>query len=227
MLPTKNIEDMDNNELKELALRLGIRLDWSDLTFSRFPRERIIRIIKIKSNGIRENKTDVQKEKAMKYADVPPGKIFFIEKTYSYPKLKTESGHIDIRDKLTSIHGSPDWDVELANDFVLAKAERDSSGYIIVKDCPFCHEQHLHKRNDFGLEKANCNQGEYILDFLNIQSLIKTGVVEYEAQDYFDKQWYPVNVLEHDIQRGKVKVEWQSTGFISWIKLDSLRVYEK
>ena len=50
----------------------------------------------------------------MKYSEVPEGAIFYIEGCYSYPKRKVGLGHIDIRDGCANSHGSPDWEVELA-----------------------------------------------------------------------------------------------------------------
>jgi hypothetical protein len=50
----------------------------------------------------------------MKYSEVPEGAIFYIEGCYSYPKRKVGLGHVDIRDGCANSHGSPDWEVELA-----------------------------------------------------------------------------------------------------------------
>jgi hypothetical protein len=46
--------------------------------------------------------------------------------------------------------------------------------------------------------------------------------MEYEAKDSADKKWYPVNVLEF-AANGKAKVEWTSTGFISWVEVENIR----
>lgn len=46
--------------------------------------------------------------------------------------------------------------------------------------------------------------------------------MEYEAKDSADKKWYPVNVLEF-AQNGKAKVEWISSGFISWVEAENIR----
>lgn len=50
----------------------------------------------------------------MKYSELEPGDLFCIDGSRSYPKRKTEAGHIDLRDALANTSGgNPEWDVEI------------------------------------------------------------------------------------------------------------------
>jgi hypothetical protein len=51
-----------------------------------------------------------------------------------------------------------------------------------------------------------------------------TKRIEYEAQDSFDKKWYPAHVLTGEVVSGKIKIEWTSTGWISWVEPERLRI---
>jgi hypothetical protein len=68
----------------------------------------------IDPDSVEERQIEMELPKrTMKYSDVPEGAIFYIEGTYSYPKRKIGSGHVDIRDGCSNSYGNPDWDVEL------------------------------------------------------------------------------------------------------------------
>lgn len=51
-----------------------------------------------------------------------------------------------------------------------------------------------------------------------------TQMLEYEAQDSFDKKWYPAHILTGEVIDGKVKIEWTYTGHISWVEPARLRI---
>jgi len=45
--------------------------------------------------------------------DINPGQIFTIEETPSYPKLRTSTGYIDIRDEITKTCDSLPWELRI------------------------------------------------------------------------------------------------------------------
>lgn len=65
----------------------------------------------------------------MQYDEVPEGEIFYIEKSYHYPKIKRGQGHMDLRDGCKNSHGNPAWEVELADHAVLDEASREILAY--------------------------------------------------------------------------------------------------
>lgn len=54
----------------------------------------------------------------MKYSEIKPGEIFTIEETPSYPKLRTTTGYVDMRDKIVVQEASmyPTENLRLMND---------------------------------------------------------------------------------------------------------------
>jgi len=51
-----------------------------------------------------------------------------------------------------------------------------------------------------------------------------SSYIEYEAQDSFDKEWYPVRVLACEAVNGLVKIEWTFTGLICWVEPERVRI---
>jgi len=48
--------------------------------------------------------------------------------------------------------------------------------------------------------------------------------LEYEVKDRHDGKWYPAYISTGEIENGKVKVEWQATGFESWVEPERIRI---
>ena len=57
----------------------------------------------------------------MKLSDLEKGTIFTIGETPSYPKIKTEYGYLDMRDKIKKICNSLPWDIRVMTKEEVAK----------------------------------------------------------------------------------------------------------